>query len=188
MKTRRKIMADVADGDGPQPEPWRAYKNQGNDLFKLADWSGAIAAYTRAWELAPDDNQAWSAADACGLLSNRAAAWLKVPGGAEAALLDADGAVARVPTWVKGYVRKALALAQLGEPVRAEAAAACALALDPKLRRDELFRAQLYARMWAARCGVRRWYFDVLLFFSFAFFDSLGVDGSTAGSACVSLL
>jgi tetratricopeptide (TPR) repeat protein len=83
----------------------------------------------------------------CALLTNRAAAYMRLaPPQPQLALLDAERAIALQPRLVKAYFRKALALHALGEPLRAECAAAVALALDPSaLRRDAAFGAHFGA-------------------------------------------
>ncbi len=119
------IVANMADS------AFATLKLQGNVAFQAQQWDEAITFYTDALE------HSSTVDERCSVLSNRAAAYLKV-GSLLAALTDADHSVDLVPTWVKGYMRKALALAGLGEVVRSEVAASIALALDRKLRRDEV--------------------------------------------------
>lgn len=79
-------------------------KNRGNDLYKAKDYSGAIAAYSKAIDLEPS---------APLLYTNRAAAYLMTHQFKET-ILDCDKAIHLDRGCAKAYLRKASALKSLG--------------------------------------------------------------------------
>lgn len=102
-------------------------KSLGNNAFKNGDFETAIALYTRALELAERDG----ATEIAHLVhANRSAAACRL-GDSEAALQDADAAVALKPDWPRGHQRRGAALLRLGRVRAAVDAYARAAALKP---------------------------------------------------------
>lgn len=96
-------------------------RSLGNDAFRCGRWADAEAAYTAALELLPPgvvDHH-----DHVTLLTNRAAAWLKL-GRAADARKDANAAVALDPTAAKAWYRLAAAALEEGDVAAARSAAA----------------------------------------------------------------
>ena len=91
-----------------------AHKDRGNALFRAGDYAGAESAYSAAIAADPTNAAAFYA--------NRAAAHLKL-GAHDAALRDAEDALALDPEHARARHRRAAALAALGPPRAAEAAA-----------------------------------------------------------------
>jgi len=76
------------------------FKAEGNKHLGNGNYEGAIAAYTKAIELNPNDHVFYS---------NRSAAYLS-KNSAEEALRDAEKCIEVKPDWAKGYSRKGAAL------------------------------------------------------------------------------
>jgi len=91
-----------------------AHKDRGNALFRAGDYAGAESAYSAAIAADPTNAAAFYA--------NRAAAHLKL-GAHDAALRDAEDALALDPGHARARHRRAAALAALGPSRAAEAAA-----------------------------------------------------------------
>ena len=91
-----------------------AHKDRGNALFRAGDYAGAESAYSAAIAADPTNASAFYA--------NRAAAHLKL-GAHDAALRDAEDALALDPGHARARHRRAAALAALGPSRAAEAAA-----------------------------------------------------------------
>jgi len=81
-------------------------KERGNAAFRSGNPQLAAELYTQALELEPTNAT---------LFGNRSAAKLEL-GDNAGALSDAEQAIAINPTWMKGYHRKAAALARMGDP------------------------------------------------------------------------
>ncbi|OQS06170.1 DnaJ subfamily C protein [Thraustotheca clavata] len=81
------------------------WKTKGNDLYKKADYRGAIDMYSKAIELEPTT---------AAYYGNRAAAYLMIAKHAEA-IADSSRAIAMDPTFIRGYQRKAKAQVALGD-------------------------------------------------------------------------
>ncbi|KAF0697505.1 Aste57867_11815 [Aphanomyces stellatus] len=81
------------------------WKTKGNDLYKKADYRGAIDMYTMAIELSPTT---------AAYYANRAAGYLMLNKFQEA-IGDSSRAIAMEPTFLRGYQRKAKAQVALGE-------------------------------------------------------------------------
>jgi tetratricopeptide (TPR) repeat protein len=96
-------------------------KSAGNKLFADKAFEGAVAKYSAALELEPDNHT---------VLSNRSAALLSL-GRMEAALKDAGACVRAAPEWSKGYSRKGAAYLGMGNCYDATVAFRAGLALDP---------------------------------------------------------
>jgi len=82
--------------------PAMALKNKGNEQFQQQNFDKAIALYSEAILLEPDNHT---------LYSNRSAAY-KSCGNFENAHKDADKCIALQPQWAKGYVRKGTVFVQ----------------------------------------------------------------------------
>ncbi|KAK9457911.1 hypothetical protein V1511DRAFT_491213 [Dipodascopsis uninucleata] len=72
-------------------------REEGNSLFKNADWPGAVKAYSEMIRRAPDDPRGYS---------NRAAAYAKLLSFPEA-IKDCDVAISKDPNFLRAYIRKA---------------------------------------------------------------------------------
>lgn len=72
-------------------------REEGNALFKAADFAGAVRAYTEMVKRAPDDPRGYS---------NRAAALQKLLTFPDA-IRDCDAAIKRDPKFMRAYIRKA---------------------------------------------------------------------------------
>ncbi|KAK4984752.1 Hsp90 cochaperone [Elasticomyces elasticus] len=77
----------------------------GNQKFKDADWPGAVEAYSEMIKRAPDDPRGYS---------NRAACFIKLLS-FPSAVTDCDAAIAKDPTFIRAYLRKAQALFAMRE-------------------------------------------------------------------------
>ena len=110
----------------------RELKDNGNQLFKAEDYSGARELYSKGLFLSPNDVK---------LLTNRAATNVKLwerqrlmedkQKHLREALHDSQNAIAADPSWWKGYYWKAVCLAHLGERGPSLATAAVAQNLFP---------------------------------------------------------
>eukprot|EP00304_Pavlova_gyrans_P015670 CAMPEP_0206034324 /NCGR_PEP_ID=MMETSP1466-20131121/1256_1 /ASSEMBLY_ACC=CAM_ASM_001126 /TAXON_ID=44452 /ORGANISM="Pavlova gyrans, Strain CCMP608" /LENGTH=336 /DNA_ID=CAMNT_0053408601 /DNA_START=14 /DNA_END=1024 /DNA_ORIENTATION=- len=97
-----------------------AEKTAGNDHFKSGDYLKAAACYTKAIKAEPTNHVYYS---------NRAQAFLKL-NKVQRALDDADKCISLAPDFIKGYHRKALALAALGRKDEAAELALKACEMD----------------------------------------------------------
>ncbi|KAK9237440.1 hypothetical protein V1525DRAFT_403991 [Lipomyces kononenkoae] len=79
------------------PEKAEEAREEGNALFKAADWPGAVKAYTEMIKRAPSDARGYS---------NRAAAYVKLLSFPEA-VKDCDMAIEKDPNFIRAYIRKA---------------------------------------------------------------------------------
>jgi len=79
-------------------------RNEGNKLFQRGDVEGSLLKYSEAFELSKEDHL---------ITSNRSHAFFKA-GKVEEALEDAERTISLKPDWGKGYFRKGMALASLG--------------------------------------------------------------------------
>lgn len=98
-----------------------AAKAAGNEQFKRGEFLKAAASYTKAIKAEPENHVFYS---------NRAQAFLKISK-VNRALEDADRCIELAPDFVKGYHRKALALAALGRKDEACDVALKACQMEP---------------------------------------------------------
>lgn len=103
------------------PEKSLLEKTKGNEYFQKGDYPSAMKHYTEAIQRNPEDAK---------LYSNRAACYQKL---AEfrLALQDCDECIRLDSSFVKGHIRKGMALTALKENSKATAAFQKALELDP---------------------------------------------------------
>ena len=102
-------------------------KKQGNELYKNQKFAEAVDEYSKALELSRDNPI---------LLSNRSAAQWKLER-YEDALKDAEACIQAKPDWVKGYLRKTVALNSLKKYSEAKEAAVKGFSLnDLRLSKD----------------------------------------------------
>merc|ERR1711990_1384418 len=79
-------------------------RNEGNKLFQRGDVEASLVKYSEAYQLSKEDHL---------ITSNRSHAYFKA-GKLEDALADAERTIALKADWGKGYFRKGMALASLG--------------------------------------------------------------------------
>lgn len=107
------------------------HKEEGNAFFKSGDFLKAAAAYTKAIKADPENHVYYS---------NRSQAFLKLSKVTKA-LEDADKCISIAPEFVKGYHRKASALAAMNEEGKtAEAVQVLLDALEAGVDNNELVR------------------------------------------------
>ena len=110
------------------------FKDEGNTHFKAGEFLKAAASYTKAIKAEPQNHVFYS---------NRSQAFLKLSKVGKA-LEDADKCIALAPTFVKGYHRKATALAAMqDEKKKDEACEVLLSAIDLGLDTNDLVRLGL---------------------------------------------
>lgn len=116
-----KIIKDEERKAYINPEISLEEKTKGNQLFSKGDYPGAIRHYNEAIKRNPEDFK---------IYSNRAACYQKL---AEfhLALKDCEECIRIDPTFVKGYIRKGMALLAMKDISKATTAFQKALELDP---------------------------------------------------------
>jgi len=129
--------------------PGAAFKDEGNTFFKQGEHLKAAAAYTKAIKAEPDNHVYYS---------NRSQAFLKLSKVAKA-VEDADKCIDLAPDFVKGYHRKAAALAALNDPAKKDEACGVLLdAIDRGLDSNDLVRLglQIKGKAFATQVAARR--------------------------------
>lgn len=129
--------------------PGATFKEEGNNFFKAGEHLKAAAAYTKAIKLEPNNHVYYS---------NRSQAFLKLSKVSKA-VEDADKCIQLAPEFVKGYHRKAAALAALNDPVKTDEACKVLLdAIDQGLDANDLVRLglQIKGKAFAAQVAARR--------------------------------
>ncbi|KAL6076334.1 DnaJ subfamily C member 7 [Balamuthia mandrillaris] len=99
-----RLCLTLSPGQQERGDSIREFLSNGNESYQHKDYSSALQFYTLAIHTDPSVPY---------LYSRRAAAYGKLRMH-ERALSDAEKVVAMAPTWSQGYVRRALALMQLG--------------------------------------------------------------------------
>jgi stress-induced-phosphoprotein 1 len=97
LRTAEKTKAEREKQAYINPEKADEAREEGNRLFKAADFAGAVKAYTEMIKRAPEDPRGYS---------NRAAALQKLISLPEA-IKDCDEALKRDPKFMRAYIRKA---------------------------------------------------------------------------------
>ena len=124
-------------------------REEGNAAFRQGDWATAAVKYTASLDAQPGNS---------GVLSNRAAAFLKL-GKADQAAADAAAALALDPGNVKAAFRHGLALHALGRFSDAGAALTRALAAEPGNAQVRAWHGcltpQVVGPLTPSLCGVR---------------------------------
>jgi tetratricopeptide (TPR) repeat protein len=129
--------------------PGAAFKDEGNEFFKQGEHLKAAASYTKAIKAEPLNHVYYS---------NRSQAFLKLSKITKA-VEDADKCIQLAPDFVKGYHRKAAALAALNdEEKKDEACTVLLCAIDRGLDSNELVRLglQIKGKAFAAQVAARR--------------------------------
>ena len=129
--------------------PGAAFKDEGNEFFKQGEHLKAAASYTKAIKAEPENHVYYS---------NRSQAFLKLSKITKA-VEDADKCIQLAPDFVKGYHRKAAALAALNdEEKKDEACTVLLCAIDRGLDSNELVRLglQIKGKAFAAQVAARR--------------------------------
>jgi tetratricopeptide (TPR) repeat protein len=103
------------------PEISLQEKTKGNEMFAKGDYPGAIKHYSEAIKRNPQDAK---------IYSNRAACYQKLTE-FQLALKDCDECIRLEPNFIKGHIRKGLALIAMKELNKAQAAFQQALQIDP---------------------------------------------------------
>merc|ERR1719234_123786 len=118
-------------------------RNEGNKLFQRGDVEARLVKYSEAYQLSKDDHL---------ITSNRSHAFFKA-GKLEDALEDAERTIVLKPDWGKGYFRKGMALASLGNMEEALIAYFQCLVLEEscsKALRTEIYKV-LYKLVMASK-------------------------------------
>merc|ERR1712032_1131956 len=118
-------------------------RNEGNKLFQRGDVEASLVKYSEAYQLSKEDHL---------ITSNRSHAFFKA-GKLEDALEDAERTIALKPDWGKGYFRKGMALASLGNMEEALIAYFQCLVLEEscsKALRTEIYKV-LYKLVMASK-------------------------------------
>lgn len=116
-----KSLKEIERKEYINPELSLEEKKKGNEEFSKGNYPVALKHYTEAIKRNPDDAK---------IYSNRAACYQKL---AEfhLALKDCEECLKLDPTFVKGYIRKGMALLAMKESVKARTAFQRALELEP---------------------------------------------------------
>lgn len=128
-------MATITEDAPPPPggggvAELEAHKEAGNKAFAEGHFIAAVAAYTAALAAVPSPPPPGAGTAVAAVLSNRAAANLKLENYGDV-IADADAALAADGAYTKAYYRKGSALLVLGRFKRAKACFATVLKLKP---------------------------------------------------------
>lgn len=122
------------------PELADKAREEGNNMFKKANWPEAVKCYTEATKRAPEDPRGYA---------NRAAAYLKLMSFPDA-VRDCDTAIQKDPKFFKAYSRKATALLAMREYVKCIDTLELAREVDSEHKHtqeiDEIYHKALAAR------------------------------------------
>ena len=112
-------------------------RNEGNKLFQRGDVEASLVKYSEAFQMSKEDHL---------ITSNRSHAYFKA-GKLKEALEDAERTIALKPDWGKGYFRRGMALASLGNMEEALISYFQCLVLEEscsKALRTEIYKVQQF--------------------------------------------
>ena len=113
-------------------------RNEGNKLFQRGDVEASLVKYSEAFQMSKEDHL---------ITSNRSHAYFKA-GKLKEALEDAERTIALKPDWGKGYFRRGMALASLGNMEEALISYFQCLVLEEscsKALRTEIYKVQQFS-------------------------------------------
>lgn len=122
MSEAEAAVAAVPPAPPAAEGPGSEFKRQGNEHFAAKRWDEAIASYTEAIKVDPENGAVY--------YSNRSACWFSKRKFIEA-MEDALQCVDKDPKFVKGYLRLVSAQMELGKFEDAETTLKAALTLEP---------------------------------------------------------
>jgi len=133
LRETEKQKAEAEKKAYINPELAAKAREEGNALFKAADYPGSVKAYSEAIKRDPSDPRGYN---------NRAAAYTKLAALPEA-LKDADEAIKVDPKFVRAYIRKSLVLFGMKEYSKAMEAAQLASDMDEEKAHTREIEGQL---------------------------------------------
>jgi len=123
-------------------------RNEGNKLFQRGDVEASLLKYSEAYQLSKEDHL---------ITSNRSHAYFKA-GKLEDALADAERTIALKADWGKGYFRKGMALASLGNMEEALISYFQCLVLEESC--SKALRTEIYKVLYKLVVSSKEWSVD----------------------------
>jgi len=123
-------------------------RNEGNKLFQRGDVEASLVKYSEAYQLSKEDHL---------ITSNRSHAYFKA-GKLEDALEDAERTIALKPDWGKGYFRRGMALASLGNMEEALISYFQCLVLEESC--SKALRTEIYKVLYKLVVASKEWSVD----------------------------